>query len=168
MDKRVKIQKHETRVSRQTVCALKRLGARPRAGRSRSRSGSPDAARGRRAAAGGGACVPTLRHTGSLGPRGALARSAERRRSVRRAVSASYVRVCCLVSVYILRVRHVCACVSCFRGACGDRASARVFCVVNLHLRPCSVENDDSLQPASKGRHAHRLLPTAGQHSCFY
>ena len=130
-----KSQKHETRVSRQTVCALKSEETRRSALRS-GRSGSPARpARGPR---------PRGRARGrlsALGPRGALARSAERRRSVRRAVSASYVRVCCLVSVYIVRVRHVCECACVF-----SRCVWTAVCVVNLHLRPCSVENDDSLQ----------------------
>ena len=85
-------------------------------GASRPRAGSRPSRRSRGPRSGGGRCV---------------ARSL--RRTCGCAVSCLYsaceTRVCCVFS------RCASAC------PCGPRA-----CVVNLHLRPCSVENDNSLQ----------------------
>ena len=117
---------------------------------------------------------------GALGPRGRAERGAAP--AARRAAASSvwlslglaglavrwdarWVCALCAAVLFASPSRRVYGCaVSCLSSVCVcvcvRRFEVRVdTCVVNLHLRPCSVENDNSLQSASKGRHAHHCSP---------
>ena len=131
---RVKNMKQECQDKQCALSRVKRLGARPR-GRGARAGARPRAGRAR----GRGRRISRAR------PSRGAARSRGPRSGGGRCVARSLRRTCgCAVScLYIYSACETRVCVRVFEVRV-DRA--REYSRVNLHLRPCSVENDDSLQ----------------------